>query len=535
MTINNNLLTLAEIQNSIANFTGVNSNKPVNLNFDAEHASTDGNTINLPSVDPKDSLAAATLYGHTVHEIAHVLFSSFDCLKDCGSIKPLVNALEDIRVDKAMAVHQPGSYFMRRDLYKAFALLGKLSSPKENDSPLRMLCQTLYWYLVDKVHRFDLAELPVQQSIDAFCQKFGRPMFDRLSKMAETAADACSTEEVVEIACKILSEFLPKSCPSAPKEISSLGKQYACSSMEQKFARRKAEQFLEKAFEDCGDLDLGKACEELLDSKQAAESASSGTDGFAVWTVKRDDFLKESPGNFLAEARDLCGLHSNRIRRFLQAKTMTDSLRGRTGNCIDYPVLSRINVGDCRVFRKETSEIKESSACAVLLDRSGSMSRDMLEKAKLCAFSVAEVFESLEGCVSSCYAFPGITRKTLLEVKGFNDTCRRTVSRFASVKAFGFTPVVESLNTAAVQLSIRPEAKKIIFIITDGLCPEAEKIKKTAELLEKKGIRILCINIGEETEPLFKYQETINEVQELAPGVFNLLKKYLAAGGQSGQ
>ena len=100
------------------------------------------------------------------------------------------------------------------------------------------------------------------------------------------------------------------------------------------------------------------------------------------------------------------------------------------------------------------------------------------------------------------------------------------MSRFASVKAFGFTPVVESLNTAAVQLSIRPEAKKIIFIITDGLCPEADKIEKTASLLEKKGFEILCINIGDDVERLFKYQETITEVNQLAPKVFQLLSNY---------
>ena len=52
MVINKNFFTLTEIQNSIANFAGVNTNKPVNLNFGAEHASTDGQTITLPNVDP---------------------------------------------------------------------------------------------------------------------------------------------------------------------------------------------------------------------------------------------------------------------------------------------------------------------------------------------------------------------------------------------------------------------------------------------------------------------------------------------------
>lgn len=527
MAIDKNFLTLAEIQNSIANFTGVNANKPVNLNFGAEHASTDGNTIHLPNVDPKDAAATTILFGHAVHEIAHVLYSEFECLEDCKSFKPLVNVLEDIRIDKAMADRCPGSYLMRRDLYETFAKLGKLPLAKEEDSPLRLLCLALYWNLVDKVHRFHLTDLPIQQTETVFCKKYGRALFTRLCNMAEPAVNASCTAEIIEIARKILAKFVPAGCPSAPKEIASMGTNPRLSPVEQKFAEKKAEKFLEAAFADCHDLDLGKNCEQLLDSKQCAEDFSSEESyGFAVWTVKRDEFMRETPGNFLAEARELCGLHSNKLRRFFQAKTLTDSLRGRTGSCIDYPVLSRINVGDSRVFKKENFEIQESAACAVLLDRSGSMTQEMLEKAKLCAYSVAEMFESLEGCVSSCYAFPGLTRKTLLEVKNFNDTCRRTVSRFASIKAFGFTPVVESLNTAAVQLSMRPEAKKIIFIITDGLCPEADKIEKTASLLENKGFEILCINIGDDVERLFKYQETITEVNQLAPKVFQLLSNY---------
>ncbi len=534
MVINKNFFTLTEIQNSIANFAGVNTNKPVNLNFGAEHASTDGQTINLPNVDPKDTTAATVLYGHAVHEIAHVLFSNFDCLEDCASFKPLVNVLEDIRIDKAMAQRCPGSYLMRKDLYETFAQLGQLPLAKEEDSPMRLLCLALYWHLVDKIHCFDLDGLPIQQTTEFFCGKYGRLLFEALCKIAEKAVDASCTPEVVQIARSILDEFLPKGFPEAPKEVSSLGCDPRLSSVERKFALKKTEKFLETAFSDCQDLDLGKNCEQLLDSRQCTENSSCGSDAFSVWTVKRDEFLRESPGNFLAEARELCGVHSNKLRRFLQAKALTDSLRGRTGSCIDYPALSRINVGDSRVFRKETFEVKESAACAVLLDRSGSMTHEMLEKAKLCAFSIAELFESQNGCVSCCYAFPGLTRKTLLEVKGFNDTCRRTVSRFASIKAFGFTPVVESLNTAAVQLSIRPEAKKIIFIITDGLCPEAEKIEKTSTLLEEKGFEILCINIGDDAERLFKYQETISEVNELAPGIFRLLSNYWSERYHSG-
>ena len=86
---------------------------------------------------------------------------------------------------------------------------------------------------------------------------------------------------------------------------------------------------------------------------------------------------------------------------------------------------------------------------------------------------------------------------------------------FASVKAFGFTPVVESLNTAAVQLSIRPEAKENHFYHHRRTLSGGRQDRKTASLLEKKGFEILCINIGDDVERLFKYQETITEVNQL--------------------
>ncbi len=60
---------------------------------------------------------------------------------------------------------------------------------------------------------------------------------------------------------KFLAKFVPAGCPSAPKEIASMGTNPRLSPVEQKFAEKKAEKFLEAAFADCRDLDLGKNCE----------------------------------------------------------------------------------------------------------------------------------------------------------------------------------------------------------------------------------------------------------------------------------
>lgn len=522
---NQQSLTLNSVYQSLHQFTNAFTQRPVVIRHNAARASTDGQTISLPAINPRDMASVSVAFGHVIHEISHIRYSQFGALDDCASFVQLVNVLEDIRVDRLMAKELPGAYFARKELIESLLAIDKLPRLKDNDSAVRILCLTLYWVLTEEVHDYGIKGLPTEEIKTAFCANFGQELFDKILPFGLKAAYADSTFDVANYSKEILRLFFNKVYPDAPEIPKERPLSVSpASTMKQSLEARESDSFINSVFSNCAGTDLGKTSEEVLTLRSSGAESEDGP--VNLWPVVKEDMKVVPLGDFLSRSQNLFSGYANKIRRQLQAKTLRCSLLGRSGRNLACSELSRVSVGDSRVFLKEESFITESAAFTVLLDRSGSMEQEMMNKAKQMAYAVSELFSSLNGCACSCYAFPGITRRTLLEVKGFNDSCRNTVARFASVRAFGFTPVVEALNTAAMQLSMRPEARKIIFVITDGLCSEIKKVRKTVDSLESQGFEVLCLNIGNDIERIFRYQETILDSKDLAPAVYKLLAAY---------
>lgn len=118
-------------------------------------------------------------------------------------------------------------------------------------------------------------------------------------------------------------------------------------------------------------------------------------------------------------------------------------------------------VGDTRVFRCEESVLRPSVAMCVLLDRSGSMTREDMRTGSLCAQAIAGMADSVNGCRSSVYAFPGVERQTLLEVKRFDETVASCLDLLLCFKTFRIytCKAVDQLSVGSAYQSKRDPAK----------------------------------------------------------------------------
>lgn len=114
---------------------------------------------------------------------------------------------------------------------------------------------------------------------------------------------------------------------------------------------------------------------------------------------------------------------------------------------------------------------------------------------------------------SSVYAFPGVERQTLLEVKRFDEPVASCLDRFCALRPFGYTPVRQSINSAAAQLISRRESRKIIFLITDGLCSDAELLTDIEQDLKRAGIEIVCLGIGDDIPKILVFSPTSSSHQ----------------------
>ena len=121
--------------------------------------------------------------------------------------------------------------------------------------------------------------------------------------------------------------------------------------------------------------------------------------------------------------------------------------------------------------------------------------------------------------------FPGVERQTLLEIKRFDESVASCLERFCALRPFGYTPVRQSINSAAAQLVSRRESRKIIFLITDGLCSDAELLTDIEQDLKRAGIEIVCLGIGDDIPKIFSIQSDIKHSRQMKEAAYKLLEE----------
>lgn len=518
--------------------TSLSAGKEIKVIF-AGTPCTDGKTVYLgePLLQSQDALDA--YLSHGTHEIHHVLYSDFDEVASLGGLHSLVNALEDVRIDAIGYKKYPGGYLWRNEHFSKMARAGQLPKINEHTSPGALLCLTCYWCMTALMLEYDCSKHYSEEAKNAFVQRFGQELFERIRQKAEESVRSPNTVAVIQCAREIAQLFsqaisqkvFSEQNKSSPDQHSGDSSSKGASVLSEgkgktpKKDKQKSEDF-DALFEDddLKDADIHRAMEEDYKNYRGA-TGENPTGKAAVWPTVRSELSPRVDPEFKAEAEKLLRGGSQQFHRFLQGLSFQPTRYARSGRDLEPKRLSRLYVGDTRVFRYEESELRPSVAMCVLLDRSCSMTREDMRTGSLCAQAIAGMADSVSGCRSSVYAFPGVERQTLLEVKRFDETVASCLDRFCALRPFGYTPVRQSINSAAAQLVNRKESRKIIFLITDGLCSDAELLTDIEQDLKRAGIEIVCLGIGDDIPKIFSIQSDIKYSHQMKEAAYKLLEE----------
>lgn len=187
-----------------------------------------------------------------------------------------------------------------------------------------------------------------------------------------------------------------------------------------------------------------------------------------------------------AEVNEQISAMRRKMSTILQARSQVHYRGDCEEGDLDATALAQLRHGERRVFAQKTQAQKLDTAVTLLVDCSGSM-RDNTDKgdcayyAQRTAIALAETlsavnvpFEVLGFDNEHTYAKslpPGCTRWAPFRIrafKAFGDNLRKVRARFAHIRGYDNNGDGDSLRFAARRLAQRPEARKLLIVISDG-------------------------------------------------------------------
>ncbi len=260
-----------------------------------------------------------------------------------------------------------------------------------------------------------------------------------------------------------------------------------------------------------------------------ANHADNCVDNHVRVAVRGHMPIRELPEKDLQEAMQMSIALRARLCALIQTETQSHSRQSRRGR-LDTSSIYRLNVGNPKIFKRESPRKDLDTAIHVLMDTSGSMLGEPIRLAGMACFALAKALENQKGISTGITAFPASLSQSPA-VYSILEHGDRVTSRF-KVDAMGITPLTEAIWWTMQVLIRRKEARKILIILTDGrpenkatACDALQHARHVG--IEPYGIGIMDANI---TDLLPNQSSVIRKMSELAPAMFDLLGRKLCPG-----
>ena len=528
-------------------------------------ASTNGQTIYLPALPAEDEAMAILANGYIDHEAAHIRYTDFEAVSVQGLTGLLTNLLEDIRIERALMADYPGS---RENLKRLVTYLTEQESPvpPPEASIATLVSATLYCQLRTQIlGQTALATYAarLQQRLD---QRLPCGVVTQLLALAFQVRHAQSTREVHALACamvkhlqhaqqppvsvsppsqqaqptppvsngdaaegvapaQVIDAATPGTEPSSPQQDDNAPTPDSVPSSAQQAALQ--------ALLNTEELPPGLG-------EQVRQQLQSGAHRARQAVVRMAEYDLPPPNHeaqaACRKARIATARLSRRLAVFIQAQQDDERQFTPRGHRLDPHRLHRLAVNDARVFVHHLRGEVVNTAVGLLLDRSASMSKE-LALASQTTLAITLALETLSGVASWVAAFPGVGEPSVVPLKHFNESARKVAGRF-TLPAYGRTPLTEALWRAGFELSLRPETRRLLIVITDG---QPDALSSTHEVIARcrtQGIEVLGLGIGmhhlQVANVFGRTQATaIRTIDELPPALFNILGERLVAHPRS--
>ena len=501
---------------------------------------TDGSTIVLPILSEESTLGDKEVFlGFLIHECAHVRLTDFRSLPPTGlaNLFSATNMLEDCRIEEITCKNFFGAIYL---LNKAH-LKSVEGWEYERLNNVTLMLVWAMMFIKTKLSIF----FPKFTNLESVLGNILETRLPGLKARAEALltkefASADTTHKIGELAQKLLDlyETDKKERAEEKKSDSARSSKEAGKSGAQNSDKPKSGKHKIEVIEDTP-LDISRKFKQL--AVQSAEKFSTEHKRPAIMIANesaariKDTLRSSSPESTNLFRQKALGLTQG-LRRGLESLIQTQSMQnlgnGRNGRRLDFGNLNKLSTWDMRIFRSPILLKSKRTIVHILLDRSGSMTKDDAQMAKIAAYALLETLDRIPQTKAQLSAFPAITKDTgRVTVVPLGEKPRTFASIIQGLSTFGYTPFVTAMEEVRSVLATQEADKKIVLVITDGMFSEADsEVEKLRASFDKDGIRTGAIGIKTEGNLLMffgKNFECVESISRLPGAVFSLAKKLM--------
>jgi cobaltochelatase CobT len=254
-----------------------------------------------------------------------------------------------------------------------------------------------------------------------------------------------------------------------------------------------AKNILESQDDEMPQTEIGEAISEEIEKSAEAGPMSS------MESSEKKTKVNDSSMRVCSQVKSI----ADELQDALVAETRCEKSTKLVGKSLNCRVLSRVKLGNARVFRQKLEGIGLATAVSILFDMSGSMDAPM-----------ADQVSRLDAAVGLVYGLGDILDEFDIpfEVNGFSD-------KFAKMKRFGedWTQVRKhkerpfisggtytgiAMQKALSELVVRQEDRKLMIVVTDGDTSDLDVLISCYSEAQLMGVEIASVMIGEKVRSI---------------------------------
>ncbi|MBI5657854.1 MAG: VWA domain-containing protein [Geobacter sp.] len=545
-------------------------------------ACTTGKEITIPVVSGDHAEALA--HGYIDHEAAHVRYTDFSVQLTDNFAGDLLNILEDVRIEQAIGWEYPGCIANLRELTRILVEQHGAFRPDPSHSSQSILAWIMALTRIavlghDSMRQTrDSAEPLVRQILGEHFNQAVQ-LLDRTGTLRSTSETATLRDELMKL-IRIAAQ--PKQTngqsrtsqsasgsngntgqgnqggqspqenatnTSGGQQTKDDGKQQAPSQPSGNSDNRTssgqqtpgqsgasletARQAISEALSGKSIGSYGNVGEKLAEllCQNATESSFNGSGAAAPRLPTAQPLFNASGYDDISILRVHTASLRARLQGLVQASKQKRSTPASVGHRLDSRVLTRLRVGDTRVFNRKEEKRAVNTAVCMLLDSSGSMGNStLLNKMGIASRACFVASEAL-------YSIPGV-RTAIATFKGFDNRVFPMVdfgekpdhSRF-NITGSGGTRLGHALWWAWGELCLRRETRKICIAFSDGDTGDGSVTQAAIKRMRESGIEV--IGIGIQDTSIKRYlpdnHRIIKNLDQFTPALLELLREKLVA------
>lgn len=554
----------------------------INVTIAGQTAYTTGKSITIPVVSGDHAEALA--HGYIDHEAAHVRYTDFSVQMTDNFAGNLLNILEDVRIEQAICLDYPGCISNLRELTRILAEQHGAFKP----DPSHPSQSILAWIMA--LTRFavlgqdsmkqtrDSAEPMARQILGKHFNQ-ALQLLDRTGTLQSTRETAALRDELMKLIRNVAQEQKTddqsRTLESAANSSGGTGQEDHERQSPQKSAtnyngdqQTSDDGLLQAPSVQSGNSDKGstsgqqipgqlgaaldtarQAIAEALSGKSAGtygdvgeklaellcqnatESSFNGSGAAAPRLPTAQPLRNASGYDDISALRVHTASLRARLQGLVQASKQKRSTPASSGHRLDSRVLTRLRVGDTRVFNRKEEKRSVNTAVCMLLDSSGSMGntslKDKMGIASRACFVASEALYSIPGVRSCIATFKGHDNRVFTMVD-FGE--KPDHSRF-NITGTGGTMLGHALWWAWGELCLRRETRKICIAFSDGETGDGLVTQAAIKRMKESGIEVIGIGIQDTSIRgyLPDNHRIIKNLDQFTPALLELLREKLVA------